>query len=82
MIEILQKVSDQVQKVENMHTESMPVMEKEYQTPPVSQTRIDIPVQLNKTPNLPTFSGQEPGVDRSMALPGGGCSSNSHGGGS
>ena len=43
-----------------MHSESMPVIEKEYNTPPISQTRIAIPVKLNNTPTLPTFSGQEP----------------------
>ena len=60
MIEILEIVSDEVWKVENMHSESMPVIEREYHTPPVSQTRIAILVKLNNTPNLPTFSGQEP----------------------
>ena len=60
MIEILQKVSDQVLKVENMCSESMPVIEREYHTPPISHTRISIPVKLNNTPNLPMFSGQEP----------------------
>ena len=82
MIEILEASSDQVWKVENMCSESMPVIEKEYPTPPVSQT-IAIPVKLNTTPNLQMFSGQEPvpsteGLHRSMALAGGGCSSNPH----
>ena len=58
--EILEKVSDQVWKVENMCSESMPVIEREYCTPPVSQTRIAIPIKLNNTPNLTTFSRQEP----------------------
>ena len=60
MIEIPEEVSDQVQKVENMDSESMPVIERECHTPPVSQARIVIHVKLNNTPNLPTFSGQEP----------------------
>ena len=44
MIEILEKVSDQVKKVEYMHRESVLVLEGEYYTPPVSQTRIAPPV--------------------------------------
>ena len=60
MIEILDKVSDQVQKVENMHSESIPVLEREYPTPPISQTRIATPGKLSAPQNLPTFSGQEP----------------------
>ena len=43
MIKILKKVSDQVKKVENMHIESIPVLEGEYPTPPVSQTRVTTP---------------------------------------
>ena len=60
MIEILAKVSDQVKNVENMHSESVPVLEGEYYTPPVSQTRIATPSKLNAPPKLPTFSGQQP----------------------
>ena len=59
MIEILEKVSNQVWKVENMHSESIPVIESEYPTTPVSQTRIAFPVKLSTTPNLPMCSGQE-----------------------
>ena len=59
MITILEKVSDQVQKVENMFSESMLVLDGEFHTPPVSQARIAIPVKLNNTQNLPTFSGKE-----------------------
>ena len=59
MIKILEKVSDQVEKVENMCSESIPVIEREYPTP-VSQTRIAIPVKLSTTLNLPMFLGQEP----------------------
>ena len=39
---------------------SILVIEREYPTPPVSQTRIAIPVKLSTTLNLPTFSLQEP----------------------
>ena len=60
MIEILEKVSDQVKDVENMHSESVPVLEGEYYTPPVSQTRIATPSKLSAPPKLLTFSGQEP----------------------
>ena len=49
-----------MEKVENLNSESIPLIEREYPTPPVSQTRITIPVKLNTTPNLPTFSGWEP----------------------
>ena len=59
MTEILVKVSDQVQKLENMCSESMLVIDGEFHTPPVSQARIDIPDKLNNTPNLPMFSGKE-----------------------
>ena len=37
MIEVLEKVSDQVQKGENMHSESIPVLEREYSIPLVRQ---------------------------------------------
>ena len=60
MIKILEKVSNQVHKVRNMHSKSMQVIDGEFNTPPVSQARTAIPVKLNNTPNLPTFSGQEP----------------------
>ena len=59
MIEIVEKVSNQFQKVENMCSESMLVIDGEFRTPPVNQARITIPVKLNNTPNLPMFSGQE-----------------------
>ena len=36
MMEILEKVSDQVRKVENIHSGSMPALEGEHYTPPVS----------------------------------------------
>ena len=60
MMEILEKVSDQVKKVENIHSGSVPVWEGEYYTPPVSQMRINTPSKLSAPPNLPTFSEQEP----------------------
>ena len=59
MIEILEKVSNQVKKVDNICSRSVPVLEGEYYTPTVSQTRIATPSKLS-APNLPTFLGQEP----------------------
>ena len=59
MIEILEKVSDQVQKVENICSGSIPVIEGEYYTPPVSQMRVNTPSKLSAPPNLPTFLGWE-----------------------
>ena len=60
MIKIPQKVSYQVQKIENMHSESILVIDGEFHAPPVSQVRLAIPFKLDNTLNLPTFSGQEP----------------------
>ena len=60
MIEILEKVSDQVRKVENFHSESMPALEGEYYTPPASQIRTNHPNKLSVPPNFPIFLGQEP----------------------
>ena len=60
MIKILKKVSNQVWKVKNMRSESILVIKREYPTPPVSETRIAIPVKLSTTMNRPMFSGQEP----------------------
>ena len=60
MIEILEKMSVQVKKVENMHSQPVPVLEGEYNTPPVSQTRIATPSKLGAPPLIPMFSGQEP----------------------
>ena len=59
MMEILEKVSDQVKKVENIHSGSIPFLEGEYYTPPVSQIRVNTPSKLSAPPNLPTFLGQE-----------------------
>ena len=60
MMEILETVSDQVKKVENIHSWSVPILEGEYYTPPGSQTRITTPSKLSAPPNLTMFLGQEP----------------------
>ena len=60
MMEILEKVCDQVKKVENICSGSIPVLEGEYYTTPVSQMRVNTPSKLSTPPNLPTFLGQEP----------------------
>ena len=60
MIEILEKVSDQIKKVENICSGSILVLEGEYYTPPVSQIKVNEPGKLSAPPNLPIFSGQEP----------------------
>ena len=60
MMEILEKVSDQVKKVENIHSRSMPALEGEYYTPPVSQMRVNRTSKLSAPLNLPIFLGQEP----------------------
>ena len=41
MIEILEKVIEQMKKVENIHSRSMPALDGEYYTPPVSQVKIN-----------------------------------------
>ena len=56
----LEKVSDQVRKVENICSRSMPALEGEYYTPPVSQLKVNHTSKLNAPPNLPIFFGQEP----------------------
>ena len=81
MMEILEKVSDQVRKVENIHSGSMSALEGEYYTPPVSQIRINRPGKLSAPLNLPIFLGQEPvpsteGLIDQWHLPGGGCIGN------
>ena len=60
LIEILEKVSDQIKKVENIHSGSIPALDGEYYTPPVSQIKVNKPGKLSAPPNLPIFSGQEP----------------------
>ena len=60
MIKILEKVSEQVKKVENIHSGSMPALDGDYYTPPVSQVKVNRVSKLSAPPNLPTFLGQEP----------------------
>ena len=60
MIEILEKVSEEVKKVENIHSGSMPALDGEYYTPPVSQAKLNLVSKLSASPNLPIFLGQEP----------------------
>ena len=60
MIEILEKVSEQAKKVENIHSGSMPALDREYYTPPVSQVKINQVSKLSAPPNLPIILGQEP----------------------
>ena len=59
MMEIVEKVSDQVKKVENIHSGSMPALEGEYYTT-ASQIRVNRPGKLSAPPNVPIFLGQEP----------------------
>ena len=60
MIEILKKVSEQVKKVENIHSGSMPALDGEYYAPPVSQVKLNPVSKLSVPPNIPIFWGQEP----------------------
>ena len=60
MIEILEKVGEQVKKVENICSGSMPALEGEYYTPPVSWIKVNPVSKLSAPPNLPIFLGQEP----------------------
>ena len=76
MIEIFEKVSEQVKKVENISSGSMPALDGEYYTPPVSQLKVNWVSKLSAPPNLPIFSRQEPvssmeGSIDQMALSGG-----------
>ena len=87
MIEILEKVSDQMKRVENMHSGSVPPLEGEYYTPPASQMRVNTSSKLSAPLNLPIILGQGTStwygrVSLPMALPGGGCFRNSHQGSS
>ena len=59
LIEMLEKVSEQVKKVENICSESMPALDGEYYTPPVSQVKVSQVSKLSAPPNLPIFSGQK-----------------------
>ena len=49
-----------MKKVENICIGSIPALEEEYYTPPLSHMRMNTPSKLSAPPNLPTFSGQEP----------------------
>ena len=60
MIEILEKVSEQVKKVENTCSGSIPALEGEYYTPLLSQIKVNQVSKLSVLPNLPIFLGQEP----------------------
>ena len=53
MIEILEKVSEQVKKVENIHSGSMPALHGEYCTPPVGQVKVNEVSKLSAASNLP-----------------------------
>ena len=46
--------------MENICSGSVPVIEGEYYTPPVSQMRVNSPSKWSTPPSLPTFLGQEP----------------------
>ena len=50
MTEIPEKVSDQVQKVENMGSECMPIIARKYPSPPIRQTSITIHVEYYPKP--------------------------------
>ena len=56
MTEILEKVSDQIKKVENIYSGSILALEGA----PVSQIKVNRPGKLSAPPNLPIFLGQEP----------------------
>ena len=45
MIEIFEKVSEQVKKVENICSGSMQALDGEYYTPPVSQVKVNLSEQ-------------------------------------
>ena len=74
MMEILEKVSDQVKKVENINSGSMPALEGEYYTPPVSQIRVNKPRKLSAPSKFTNIFGtgastKHRRVNRPMALP-------------
>ena len=64
MIEILEKVSDQIKKVENIHSGSIPALEGAYYTPPVSQIKVNKPGKLSAPPNLPIILVQDNGSSK------------------
>ena len=57
---ILEKVNEQVKKVETIHSGSMPAWDGEYYTSLVSQVKINQVSKLSAPLNLPIFLGQEP----------------------
>ena len=60
MIDILEKVSELVKRVENIWSRSMPVLDGEYYTPPVGQMKVNKVSKLGAPPSLSIFLGQEP----------------------
>ena len=60
MIEIIEKVSDQIKKVENICSGSILALEGEYYTHPVIEIKVNRPGKLSAPLNLPIFLGQEP----------------------
>ena len=60
MIKILEKVSDQIRKVEHAHSGYILLIEGEYYTSPVSQMKMNKSSNLSAPPKLPIFSGQGP----------------------
>ena len=60
MIEILEKVSEQVKRVENIHSGSMPALDGEYYTPPDSQTKMNKVSKLSCSTKFTYVLGQEP----------------------
>ena len=60
IIKILEKVSDQVKRVGNMYSGSVPALEGEYYIAPVSHMRVNTSSKLSAPLNLPIFLGQQP----------------------
>ena len=59
MMDILEKLGDQVKKIGNICSGSVPALEGDIIPCPVSQMRVNTPSKLSNAPSLPTFSGQE-----------------------
>ena len=51
-------MTEQVKKVENNHSGSMPALDGEYYTHPMSQVRVSQMSKLSAPPNLPIFWGK------------------------
>ena len=67
MIEILEKVSDQVKRVENICRELVLALEGEYYTPPAIQMHINYPNKLSAPPNVHIFgTGTVPSMEGSI----------------